>query len=884
MHDKKTRLKVLVLTIAALALVVGCSGVQGPGGPMGPAGPAGAQGQPGKTSVPAGTDLGMDVTISMSKPANGNFLAPGEKATVTVTLKDKAGGLLTKDAFATLNLYMYGPQETTKTVTAVKLLDASTDRTKTPHHYIDLLKDTSVQVDGNALKYGLQAVTSEEAGTYTASLYAVKKGDPPVNQAFVLADFQIGTATVEKQIVEKEKCATCHQGAQNGVFYMHHVDPSRSPFGSPSLDSIPVRTCKSCHNNDGYAAYTSPTDGKTMVPDQIIFRVHGVHNGEDLQNPLNTDLQTGLFRDYTGVVFPANIKNCTSCHTDDRWKTAPSRLACGTCHDNTWFGDVASLPKGSVVHKGGPQANDAACAGCHTPDTGGVMPIAQAHKVTPAASLTGAITNKIDFTLTPPRNGKFYTEGDKPVLTIVIRDDKGSPIDHTKLDEATFSTASFFVYGPRANAVPVLTNAAKNADSKARASATNTLAASGTPTKGWTFVEGDTFKIAVNSGPVQVLPAPAGLQTPDQVRDWLKANLKDVTITSNNTAGTVTLLSNVLGAPTSRFEIYNSPVTTKMGWKPGPLPLIRDGVKYGQTAGVTTEPYVLMGNVTLPADDLRPRSDPLNYTDPLVIRSADKVTYQLDDVKGLTPGTYMVYGYVVPNGVLAGVSTNPGPTGLANAAAKALNISRTAMGFMTFQVGTETPEKKVATNCVSCHADTIWHLDEGPIHPEPFDTDYCKACHDYQRWSGTGDLFPGVGGNSTSGWAGYGAKPVSARVHNIHFGRYMDHPDYGYAGNPTAFAEIVFPQDVRNCTKCHTAETSGTWKTNANRLACSGCHDSDKATAHMDAMTQNPNPSDPYDARRVETCIVCHGAGKDFAPDKVHNISTPYKPPYPRNP
>jgi mono/diheme cytochrome c family protein len=368
------------------------------------------------------------------------------------------------------------------------------------------------------------------------------------------------------------------------------------------------------------------------------------------------------------------------------------------------------------------------------------------------------------------------------------------------------------------------------------------------------------------------------------VRDWLKANLKDVTVTSNNAAGNVTLLSNVLGAPTSRFEIYNSPVTSKMGWKPGPLPLLKDGVKVGQTTGVTTEPYVLMGNVTLPSNDLRARSDPLNFTDPLVIRGADKVTYQLDDVKGLTPGTYMVYAYVVPNGVLAGTASNPGPAGQPNAAAKALNVSRTAMGFMTFQVGTETPEKKVATNCASCHSDTIWHLDEGPIHPEPFDADYCKACHDYQRWSGTGDLFAAVGGNSTSGWAGYGAKPTSARVHNIHFGRYMEHPDYGYAGNPTAFAEIVFPQDIRNCVKCHTSDTTGTWKTNANRLACSGCHDGNQAIAHMDLMTLNPNPSDPYDSRRVETCSVCHGAGKEFSPDKVHNIATPYKPPYPRDP
>jgi OmcA/MtrC family decaheme c-type cytochrome len=215
------------------------------------------------------------------------------------------------------------------------------------------------------------------------------------------------------------------------------------------------------------------------------------------------------------------------------------------------------------------------------------------------------------------------------------------------------------------------------------------------------------------------------------------------------------------------------------------------------------------------------------------------------------------------------------------AAAKALNVSREALGFMTFQVGTATVDKKVATNCNTCHGDTIWHLDEGPIHSAPFDTDYCLACHDYSR-SGTGDLFSRVGGNSTSGWAGFGAKPISARVHGVHFGNYLTHPDWVYAGNPNAFNEIIFPQDVRNCQKCHTSDTTGTWATNPNRLACSGCHDSAPALKHMDIMTVNPNPSDPYDGRRVETCTVCHGTGRDFAVTKVHNISDPYVPPYPR--
>ena len=107
----------------------------------------------------------MDVSVILSKPANGSYFAAGEKLALTVTLKDRFGGALSKDDFATLNLYAYGPQETAKTVTAVKLLNAATDRTKTPHHYIDLLKDKNVLADGNTLKYTFQPVSNEEPGT-----------------------------------------------------------------------------------------------------------------------------------------------------------------------------------------------------------------------------------------------------------------------------------------------------------------------------------------------------------------------------------------------------------------------------------------------------------------------------------------------------------------------------------------------------------------------------------------------------------------------------------------------------------------------------------------------------------------------------------------------
>ena len=62
-----------------------------------------------------------------------------------------------------------------------------------------------------------------------------------------------------------------------------------------------------------------------------------------------------MFRDYTGVIFPANVKDCARCHVDDRWKTKPSALACGTCHDSVDF-KTGAKHEGGSEHAGKPGA------------------------------------------------------------------------------------------------------------------------------------------------------------------------------------------------------------------------------------------------------------------------------------------------------------------------------------------------------------------------------------------------------------------------------------------------------------------------------------------------------------------------------------------------
>jgi OmcA/MtrC family decaheme c-type cytochrome len=151
----------------------------------------------------------------------------------------------------------------------------------------------------------------------------------------------------------------------------------------------------------------------------------------------------------------------------------------------------------------------------------------------------------------------------------------------------------------------------------------------------------------------------------------------------------------------------------------------------------------------------------------------------------------------------------------------------------------------------------------------------------------------GSNGTSTSGWSGFGAKPLASRIHGVHRGHYLEHPEdvkplYRLVnGVPVYqpdydFSEVIFPQDIRNCTKCHADNPM--WAQEPSRLACLACHDSDEAIFHGALMTFDLTPEDPYGGDEIETCIICHGEHSAFSPDQVHNISNPYKPPYPREP
>lgn len=416
---------------------------------------------------------GWSINVKVSAPTNGLYLVTGEAPVVTVSLLDTFAGDLNREDFSTLNLYMYGPQDPRKTVTAVKLLNASTNRAERPHHYIDLTTNPDVQVNNQVFTYPLRPVTDEAPGTYRLSLWA-RLGSDVIQQVMRFADIQIGTATVENPVVAKRaadgtaKCAACHEGTISGKIYMHHIDPrSAGGFGSWALDFEPVASCKSCHNNDGYAAFHDDAAAGGRVPDPIVRRVHGVHRGAGLKLPFNVDPDTGDFRDYLNVDLPADIRNCTKCHLDDRWKTIPSRLACGACHDNIWFGTVADLPTGMTAHYV-PQPDDNYCSFCHKSDSGGFEYQGKDLAVAAIHAIPQLVKHVVELAMTLPTNGNFYVTGEAPQLTIRFQelDTNGAPtgvyVNPTAVTDTNWNRLRLQVSGPRALTLPALTTASSD--------------------------------------------------------------------------------------------------------------------------------------------------------------------------------------------------------------------------------------------------------------------------------------------------------------------------------------------------------------------------------------------------------------------------------------
>ena len=202
-------------------------------------------------------------------------------------------------------------------------------------------------------------------------------------------------------------------------------------------------------------------------------------------------------------------------------------------------------------------------------------------------------------------------------------------------------------------------------------------------------------------------------------------------------------------------------------------------------------------------------------------------------------------------------------------------------------------DKVDGTACLECHtsfraiAGGTGELGAGEFHGGVrYDIKTCPACHnDQRRFSATGTLVtePAIALDGT--WTGSAAVlngeaviNLPVFIHKIHMGKKLKMTGGIYAGIPAPY-ETTYPQDVRNCVKCHRAPAplADNWKTKISRRACGACHDN----RSFEPSTAIPNGRIAHagfaQANDSNCTTACHGAGLPGGdvPGKHLTISPP---------
>jgi hypothetical protein len=683
-----------------------------------------------------------------------------------------------------------------------------------------------------------KTVTYDPARTHRVSIM-MGGGSGPT--ATATHDFvPSGAAITEtREIVQTEICKNCHG----------------SSFRGHGGNRLTVENCVTCHN----PSTTDANSGNTVNMTEMIHKIHAGSelpsvqgpNGTVWDDPATTVDESADNGEYAiwgynnnkftwwKVGFPAVLSNCTKCHQGtgkdvDNWKNKPSRKACGSCHDTIDWTTGTN-------HQGGDQASDASCGTCHPASGAGYgQSVTEAHnwmKKWETTDKRNVPEFKVTLSLSAPTNGQYYQKGEAPLVTVVIKDYFTDQLVNHNLEQGTnegcsptncppgdgkFGIANLFAHGPRALRNPVLTSTARVKILSGGAGPWNLT----TATKLDLVLDGGKpiylkSQVAPVAGSISVA-VPATLKkdgvTPQEIVDWLNgaAAFKARAIAYiDEASGKVGIRSRNLGTVYS-LQLLAGDVNTLV---------------FGGDTAVKT-----MGTSSYPSNYLFVTTS--GSSDPKVTRAADKITYQLDPVDDLKPGTYVVSVAIGDRYRVDGE-----------------NYKTPSVAILPFQVGTATEEKPPADNCGSCHQqDGKGFILDFTRHYKIFSdsaVDQCGACHDYQPRDATG-----------GSWTG--GHPISKRVHAVHVGSSLNYPltTVAYSnGDPIKGRnwDITLPQDARYCDQtCHTDKSSGTWATKPSRMPCWGCHDSDAAQAHFKIMTYDPTPANPWSGDEEESCAACH--------------------------
>ena len=313
--------------------------------------------------IPAGQTQYISYTTSVANPS-----IPGNTNPPQTQAANDSGGTFTTNAIGD---YTY------------------TFKTKAPVTFdATVTNSIGVSAQRNLSEYG----TYDEWSTTSNDVFSFVPNGSPVS--------------VTRSVVTTNACNQCH-------------DPLIGHGGS----RLKVELCIMCHTPQTINPDTKLTQDMKVL-------IHKIHMGSSLPSvKAGTPYRIwhrGAWSDFSTVVFPQDVRNCTTCHAQgatqaDNWKTNPGAAACGSCHDDVNFAT-------GLNHVNLAQPDDKQCKNCHSATYGSDFDasVPGAH-VIPAnsTSLPGLVTKVIKVDNATP--------GNAPIVTFSVLDKSGNPVDISKI-------------------------------------------------------------------------------------------------------------------------------------------------------------------------------------------------------------------------------------------------------------------------------------------------------------------------------------------------------------------------------------------------------------------------------------------------------------------
>ncbi len=673
-------------------------------------------------------------------------------------------------------------------------------------------------------------------------------------------------------------------------------------------------------NPDGTRKYDA-----TPVPYQLMGFGNSLHDYSEVVFPQWPNLTYPMPRDagFTALSAPnqalenqmrSGVTNCAACHGDpdgggpleapaqgDLAYTQPSRSSCGSCHDD-W---VWEYPYTANLQTMPAQLNDSACTFCHAA-SGNALAVMDAH-LHPLLNPTinpGLVFEILALAEAGSHDGDGNLDpGEKLRITLTIEDDAGtavSPaslagisttvtgpttnynlIQFLNLPTAFLSGAQPFEFNlPETRWFEFVGNATAGADEFTTSRAPHYTTGFST-TVFSAALSGAATTLVDSTGPrvnfLDVANAAGFARNDYLVIDRGEVGLEEylrIQYVEENVSGT-----------TDRLW-FGSPAQTD--YPPGP--------RVAHVAGASVERVTVTQLTSGNQYTLNAANGTLTETGGFVDGEAIFVSYttdfvmpdvyelalndspDLDNRAGkwsglpLLDGTYtfMIWGNRTLNYSAHGETT------------AYRNTSKAAkQDFLVGDATTIVPYGAIAAadNCYSCHQDIYFHGGQR----RGFDT--CVSCH---TTAGSEDRpqYRAAGAPATTGVA----IDFVSMLHKIHHGAELTNAaTYQVIGQaqtawpnnftPHSYEHVhfpVLPGGTKNCAACH-GSTNEAWKqpvevTHPDQTwphqkwtqACSSCHDSNSALAHMEVMTG------PISG--LESCATCHGLGKDLEVPLVHKV------------